>query len=261
VLGPVGAVLLGAEDRDERRWAPQVRADRQLGLERSPRLAHMTGRDWFLAALVRHAREHGGELAGWLNGPGAAARCQQAVVRSDDRARLPRPDGAGTWAEDGQAVAFLLEYDTGTEHLAVLAGKLDGYGVLAGLAWHGQLCPVPLPCFPSPRPKQAARRAVAATSQAARLRIAAARPATSWPTGLAPTCSRRVRCFDLVAQSRSSSIPRMAAWPGAGKRETRRPDARLDHPERSPLAFRAVAGVAGSARSWPKVSGTRGLRS
>ncbi len=133
----------------------------------------MTGRNWFFAALARHARECGGELAEWLNEAGTAARCEHAAVRSDDRLRLPRPDGAGTWAEDSQRVSFLLEYDTGTEHLGVLAGKLDGYAVLAaGLAWHDQPCPVLLFCFGSPRREQAARRALAATSQAAGLRIA-----------------------------------------------------------------------------------------
>ncbi|MGH3200553.1 MAG: replication-relaxation family protein [Streptosporangiaceae bacterium] len=186
VLGPVGAALLGAEDRDERRWAPQARADRQLGLERSPRLGQMTGRNWFVAARARHAREHGGELAEWLNEADTAARYEYAAVRSDDRARLPRPDGAGTWAEDGQTVSFWLEFDTGTEHLAVLAAKLDGYAVLAGgLASHGQPCPVLLFCFGSPRREQAARRALAATSQAGGLRIATAAldPAVVSPAG------------------------------------------------------------------------------
>jgi hypothetical protein len=188
VLGPVGAAMLGVEDRDEHRWAPHVRAGRQLGLERSPRLGHMTGRNWFFAALARHAREHGGELAEWLNEAGAAARCEHAAVRTDDRARLPHPDGAGTWAEDGRAVSFLLEYDTGTEHLPVLAGKLDGYAVLAaGLAWREQPCPVLLFCFGSPRREQAARRALAATGHADGLRIATAAldPSATSPAGAA----------------------------------------------------------------------------
>src|ERR1039457_6778614 len=116
VLGPVGAALLGTEDRDQNRWAPQVRTDRQLGLERSPRLGHMTGRNWFFAALVKDAREHGGELAEWLNEADTAARAEPAAVWVDDRLRLPHQDGAGTWAEDGQRVNFLLEYDGGTEH-------------------------------------------------------------------------------------------------------------------------------------------------
>jgi hypothetical protein len=66
LLGPVGAALLGAEDRDEKRWAPQVRADRQLALERSQRLAHVVGVHWFFVALVAHARrDGGGKLRQW----------------------------------------------------------------------------------------------------------------------------------------------------------------------------------------------------
>lgn len=30
LLGPVGAAMLGAEDRDEKRWLPQVRARRSI---------------------------------------------------------------------------------------------------------------------------------------------------------------------------------------------------------------------------------------
>jgi hypothetical protein len=99
---------------------------------------------------------------------------------------MPRPDGAGTWAEDGRTVSFLLEYDTGTEHLPVLAGKLDGYQRLAAnLAWHERVCPVLLFAFPSPRREQSARRALAATRDAASLRIAttAADPAVTSPAG------------------------------------------------------------------------------
>ena len=83
-------------------------------------------------------------------------------------------------------ISFLLEYDTGTEHLAVLAGKLDGYHVLAaGLAWHEQVCPVLLFCFGSPRREQAARRALAASRDAAALRIAttALDPRANSPAG------------------------------------------------------------------------------
>jgi Replication-relaxation len=55
LLGPVGAVLLGAEDADEKRWLAAVRADRQLALERSQRLAHLVGVNWFFAALAARA--------------------------------------------------------------------------------------------------------------------------------------------------------------------------------------------------------------
>ncbi len=94
VLGPVGAAMLGVEDREEKRWLPHVRADRQLPLERSPRLSHMTGRNWFFVAVVRHARQHGGELREWLNEADTAARYKNTAINRDDQARLPRPDGA-----------------------------------------------------------------------------------------------------------------------------------------------------------------------
>lgn len=187
VLGPVGAAMLGTEDRDARKWAPQVRADRQLALERSTRLAHMTGRNWFFTALARHAREHGGDLREWLNEADAAARCQDAALTFDDQYQMPHPDGAGTWAENGQVTSFLLEYDTGTEHLPVLAGKLDGYHVLAAsLAWYTQPCPVLLFCFAAaPRREQSARRALAAARESSSIRIATTSidPALTSPAG------------------------------------------------------------------------------
>ena len=40
--------------------AGQVRADRQLTLQRSQRLAHMTGAAWFFVSLAAHARTGGG---------------------------------------------------------------------------------------------------------------------------------------------------------------------------------------------------------
>jgi len=102
-------------------------------------------------------------------------------------------------------VSFLLEYDTGTEHLPVLAGKLDGYQVLAaGLARHGQICPVLLFCFGSPRREQGARRALAATRQAADLQIATASidPRLTSPAGpvwlpLLNHAGRQARLIDL----------------------------------------------------------------
>jgi len=164
VLGPLGATLLGVEDRDERKWAPQVRADRQRGLERSPRLSHMTGRNQFFVALVAHARQHGGDLREWRNETQAATQALgEVLVAPGTWDRLPRPDGAGTWAEDRREVSFVLEFDLGTEHLGVLAGKLDGYALLASvLAKAGQAAPPLLFCFGSPRREQAARRALAA---------------------------------------------------------------------------------------------------
>jgi hypothetical protein len=186
VLGPVGAALLGQEDRDERKWAPQVRADRQLALERSQRLDHMTGTSWFFASLARHARKGGGELAQWLNEAETVTSFNHAAGWADIRSRFPNPDGAGTWAADGRQLRFLLEYDTGTENLPALTGKLDGYQALASaMAWNDQMCPVVLFCFTSARREQSARRALAATREASALRIATAAidPRTTRPAG------------------------------------------------------------------------------
>lgn len=176
VLGPVGAALLGAEDRDEKKWVPQARADRVLGLERSQRLGHMTGRNWFFVALAARARHGGGDLRDWVNEAGAAGHVLGGLlVASATWDRLPNPDGAGTWAEDGRAVAFLLEYDIGSEDLARLAAKLDGYAVLASVLADAELVmPVLLFCFGSPRRERAARRALARCRDSAAVRIATA---------------------------------------------------------------------------------------
>jgi hypothetical protein len=168
VLGPIGAALLGQEDRDEKRWLPQVRADRQLALERSQRLGHITGASWFFVALARHAREHGGgELRQW-DGEGQAS--DYLYARS--RELGPRPDGLGVWAQDSRDIAFLLEYDAGTEHLPQLTAKLHGYAesARANLALTMPL----LFCFPTPRREQTARKALAATAASLDLQIATA---------------------------------------------------------------------------------------
>jgi Replication-relaxation len=208
VLGPVGAALLGTEDRNENKWTPQARTDRQLGLERSPRLSHMTGRNQFFVALAAHARQRGGELREWLNETRAAAHAlSDLLVAPGTWDRLPRPDGAGTWAEQGRQVSFLLEFDTGTEHLPVLAGKLDGYALLASvLADAGQAAPPLLFCFGSPRREQTARQALAACRDSAAVRIAttAIDPYLTSPAGpvwlpLSGHQGRQARLIDLDA--------------------------------------------------------------
>ncbi|HUZ27556.1 MAG TPA: replication-relaxation family protein [Streptosporangiaceae bacterium] len=164
VLGPVGAAMLGQEDRDEKKWAPLVRADRQLALERSQRLGHMTGANWFFAALTRHAREHGdGELLQW-DGEGEASD----YLYARQRELGPRPDGLSVWAQDGTDIAFLLEYDAGTEHLPQLTGYAEHARTNIALT-------MPLLfCFPTPRREQTARKALAATAASLDLQTATA---------------------------------------------------------------------------------------
>ena len=170
LLGPVGAALLGQEDHEEKKWLPQVRADRQLALERSQRLGHMTGTSWFFAALARHAREHGG---GELQSSFSEQEVTERMYLSTwDAEHSPHPDGLGIWAEGDRDICFLLEYDTGTEHLPQLADKLPGY---AENARHQLVFKAPiLFCFLTPRREQTARRALAATRASLGLQIATA---------------------------------------------------------------------------------------
>jgi len=173
LLGPLGAALLAAEDRDERKWLPRVREDRQLALARSQRMAHIIGVNWFFAALARQAREGGGELAEWLGEADAAGHYNNHARSRYADVALPHPDGSGTWAQDGCVVTFLLEFDTGSENLAQVAGKLEGYGRMAeGLADAELACPPLLFRFPGPRRELAARAALDRCRDAPALRIA-----------------------------------------------------------------------------------------
>jgi hypothetical protein len=107
----------------------------------------------------------GAGAAGW----DTAARGGTLGGWADIWSRCPHPDGAGTWAQDGRQVWFLLEYDTGTENLPALTGKLDGYQPLAGaMAWNDQVCPVVLFCFTSPGREQSPRSELVATREAPR---------------------------------------------------------------------------------------------
>lgn len=176
LLGPVGAALLGAEDRDERKWLAAVRADRQLALQRSQRLDHMIGVNWFFTALAASARQTSdAELRLWLSEAAAIDWLHGQVRVTYNHLELPHPDGLGEWTERGQETAFLLEYDNGSEHLPQLAAKLGGYGSLAkAMADLDHVCPLLLFCFPDPRREQAARRALVSCHDAPALRIATA---------------------------------------------------------------------------------------
>jgi len=186
LLGPLGAVLLGAEDRDDGKWLPQVRAGRQVALQRSQRLAHMIGTNWFFVVLAAHARQGAGELRTWLTESHTAELFYQYPISLSALASLPQPDGAGVWADGGREIAFMLEYDTGSEHLSQLAGKLDSYARLADvLSRYHQQVPMLLFCFLTSCREQTARRALAASADSLGLRIATAAidPRVTCPAG------------------------------------------------------------------------------
>jgi len=118
-------------------------------LPASQRLAHVVGVNGFFTALVRSVRTRPG--------------CQLEQWRSERRCgrewgELVRPDGYGIWVEHDVWLPFLLEHDNGTERLARLAGKLDGYGELALAAGHPNWV---LFTFPTARREVDARRVLA----------------------------------------------------------------------------------------------------
>ena len=125
-LGPLGAALVAAEADLE----PSALAWRRTlahELAQSQRLAHLVGVNGFFCALLRSARTRpGGSLEEWWS----ERRCAR------EWGEVVRPDGYGIWTEHDTSLPFLLEYDNGTETLARLAGKLDGYHRLAQAAGH-----------------------------------------------------------------------------------------------------------------------------
>jgi hypothetical protein len=148
VLGPLGAALVAAEagtDLTDLSWRRSLAHD----LAASQRLAHLVGANGLFTALLRAARTRPGcALTEWWS----ERRCAR------EWGEVVRPDGYGIWTENRTALAFLVEYDNGTERLDRLAGKLDGYARLAEAAGHPNWV---LFTFPGPRREAEARRVLA----------------------------------------------------------------------------------------------------
>jgi hypothetical protein len=121
VLAPAGAAVLAAEDGLDVKDLG-YRHDRAFSIAHSLRLAHTVGvNDWFTALVHRARHDHHAALLAWWS----EARCARHF------GDLVKPDAYGRWTTHGQEIDFFLEYDFGTENLAQLAGKLDGYAALA----------------------------------------------------------------------------------------------------------------------------------
>lgn len=148
VLGLLGAALVAAEagiDPADLDWRRGLVND----LAASQRLTHLVGTNGFFTALIRSARTRPGcSLDDWWS----ERRCAR------EWGEVVRPDGYGIWTEQGTALPFLYEHDNGTERLARLAGKLDGYARLAAEAGHPNWV---LFSFPGPRREAEARRVLA----------------------------------------------------------------------------------------------------
>jgi hypothetical protein len=161
VLDLAGAAVLAAEDGLDPADVG-YRHDRALGIGHSLRLAHTVGVNGLYAALVAVARHTTSRTDTDPDGRGGRAvtawwpetRC--ARLWGD----LARPDAYARWREDGREVEFFLEYDTGTEPLTRVAGKLHDYARLAHAT--GIVTPVVF-WFPTPARETAASAALTST--------------------------------------------------------------------------------------------------
>lgn len=130
VLGPAGAAVLAAEHGIDIA-ALGYRRERVNAIAHSLRLAHTVGVNDFFTALIAptnptaSARPYGSRVTAWWS----ETRCTRLF------GDLVRPDAYGRYTPTrpghGREVEFFLEYDTGTEALGRLAGKLPGYAALA----------------------------------------------------------------------------------------------------------------------------------
>jgi hypothetical protein len=134
-----------AADRGIEVPRPTAHHARALALADSQRLAHLLGVNGLFCSLACWARsEEDAELAEWWPERRCVAEWGQVV----------RPDAFGVVRQGDQVVEFFVEYDAGTETLARLAAKLDGYADLVGATgWS----PWVAFWFPSPRREAEAR--------------------------------------------------------------------------------------------------------
>jgi len=147
VLGELGAQVLAAEQGVTVSELGYSRTT-TLALAHSQQLPHRVGVNGFFAALAAAARRRSdARLLAWWS----ERRCAKRW------GRLVRPDGFGRWTEAGRTVEFFLEWDTGTEVVAKVAGKLRGY---ADLATGSGIWTPTLLWLPSPAREAEIRRAI-----------------------------------------------------------------------------------------------------
>ena len=124
-LGRAGAEVIAAEDGvtvAELDWRKRLQT-----LATSIQLVHLVGCNGVFTSLIATARETpGASLEEWWSSRRCKAAWGVAV----------RPDGYGVYVEGDVHLPFLLEYDTGSETLARLEGKLPGYAALTRAVDH-----------------------------------------------------------------------------------------------------------------------------
>ncbi|MFD7841637.1 replication-relaxation family protein [Nocardia sp. NPDC059764] len=128
-LGYPGARLIAAQRAEK----PPTPAAYAMSLERlacSPTLEHRLGANGFFATLAAHrnpTRHPDATVLEGLTQWWSERQCAEQFWTAFERDPQIRPDGYGCWEQDGHAVRFFLEYDTGTETLSTLAAKLTDY--------------------------------------------------------------------------------------------------------------------------------------
>jgi len=136
VAGQRGEDLPRKDQAKTRRWHLTNRAN----------LPHLLGTNEFFIQLAGHARTHpGAALRRWW----PTTRCIKLGAFADSDHFDPtifgytpriRPDGHGVWTDGERTVPFFVEFDSGTEPLWKVAGKLTGYAHLAKVT--GKVWPV-----------------------------------------------------------------------------------------------------------------------
>jgi hypothetical protein len=125
-LGAAGAAVIAAErgvSVGDLNWRRQS----ATALATNSQLGHLVGCNGVFTALIRSSRlQQGTALDEWWSARRCAGAWSDAV----------RPDAYAVWVEGAVRLPFCFEYDTGTETLARLAAKLDGYARLARAVGH-----------------------------------------------------------------------------------------------------------------------------
>jgi hypothetical protein len=139
VLDQFGAELVAAS-RGEAPPRRGITVERMRRIATSRTLDHQLGVNQFFTDLAGHARIHpGARLERWWS----EQQCARPGAFDKTLISPVRPDGHGMFVEDGQRVAFFLEWDSGSEQLRVLASKLAAYArhvAKGGPSWPVLFC-------------------------------------------------------------------------------------------------------------------------
>lgn len=121
ILGPAGVVVLAADQEVDVRVAGALR-NKALTAALGQWRQHLVGVNGFFTRLVA---DDAGDLDVWWPEQRCARRWGRVVI----------PDGYGQWRQNGDEIAFWLEYDRGTERLVDLVDKVYGYAEIADTSW------------------------------------------------------------------------------------------------------------------------------